>query len=192
MWNYTPASKICHMRTQMEAYDKHLYSVRNAKSIVKTTTPYKPYFLSRNNEINKCNSILFDKILDIDIRQGDLSQSKMKQKFKLNSTSRQSTNRNRGLSIDLENSKISDRIQSAKSQYSKQRQLRHSSQFERYSKNISQNARRSSHYDFKQLLLSKSFEHKLKKPLLRSSYVSSQNQYSEPSPYYSENPQVYF
>ncbi|CAD8053606.1 unnamed protein product [Paramecium sonneborni] len=65
MWNYTPASKLCQMRTQMEAYDKHLYSVRNAKSIVKTTNPYKPYFLSvcsryQNKYEQKIIMILYD------------------------------------------------------------------------------------------------------------------------------------
>lgn len=82
--------------------------------------------IQRNVDINKSNSILFDKMVEIDNRQGDLNQRKMKQKFKLCS-SRQSTNRNRGLSIDVENmvayklnnQKISERIQSAKSSYNK-------------------------------------------------------------------------
>ncbi|CAK88062.1 unnamed protein product (macronuclear) [Paramecium tetraurelia] len=200
MWNFTPASKICQVKSQMKSYDQHLNSVRNAKSIVKTNSPYKPYFLSvcsrhqnkyEQKEINQCNSILISKIVNIDLKQGELNKSKLRQKFKLNS-SRLSTRRSQNLSIDFENIKLYDRIQSAKTSYNKKQQLRHSSEYERYSKNISQNARRYSNANISNQTLSKSFESKSRRVKDRSSSNTNQHQYSDYSNSHPDNQVIQF
>ncbi|CAD8141950.1 unnamed protein product [Paramecium pentaurelia] len=152
---------------------------------------YYLFMIQRQKDINKCNSILISKIVNIDLKQGELNKSKMKQKFKLNS-SRLSTKRSQNLSIDFENIKLYDRIQSAKTSYNKQQQLRHSFEYERYSRNISQNARRYSNANISKQTLSKSFESKSRRVKDRSSSNTNQYQYSDQSSCHPDNQIIQF
>ncbi|CAD8137501.1 unnamed protein product [Paramecium octaurelia] len=152
---------------------------------------YYLLMIQRQKEINQCNSILISKIVNIDLKQGELNKSKLRQKFKLNS-SRLSTRRSQNLSIDFENIKLYDRIQSAKTSYNKKQQLRHSSEYERYSKNISQNARRYSIANISNQTLSKSFESKSRRIKDRSSSNTNQHQYSDYSNGHPDNQIIQF
>ncbi|CAD8059693.1 unnamed protein product [Paramecium sonneborni] len=147
---------------------------------------YYLFMIQRQQDINKNNSILIDKIVSIDLKQGELNKQKMKQKFKLN-LSRLSIKRNQYGSIDYENVKLFDRIQSAKTSYNKKLQLKHNSEFKQYSRNISQNARRYSNSNISKQTQSKLSEQQSRKIKVRSSSNTNQYQYSDESSCYPDN-----
>ncbi|CAD8056725.1 unnamed protein product [Paramecium sonneborni] len=137
---------------------------------------YYLFMIQRKKDINKNNSILIEKIVNIDLKQGELNKQKMKQKYKLNSN-RLYIKRNQYRLIENENTKLFEKIKSAKTQYNKKLQLKNSSEFEQFSRNISQNARRHSNSNVSKQIQSKLLEQKSKELKARS--FSNQYQYSD-------------
>ncbi|KAM3142549.1 hypothetical protein pb186bvf_005451 [Paramecium bursaria] len=154
MWNNTPTSKICFKRDLERQYQRHRRALSQQRSRldnrcdVRCLTQSSKYAQQKYIEIDRENRSLLRRLVTIDTNKGRLNQKFLKVNYKLCTPTSYINRQSRAMSIDVENYKLATRLMSASTNYSREHILKTTEISQMYKSNISQNARRYTHFDF--------------------------------------------